>query len=412
MFSSRFSAASHEPSPLWEARQERLRSGAPLFDLTRSNPTGAGIPYPAHLPTLLARPDILRYAPDPRGLPEARVAVRDYLRARGRRCETEDLLLTASTSEAYAFLFKLLCDPGDEVLIPSPGYPLFDALSELEHVRLIRYPLRPPAAREAGSGGPTRWRGDLDFLRRVISTRTRALILVSPNNPTGHIADAEEWAACLDLAREHDLAVLVDEVFSEYLFGGAACPPLASDGPLVFVLNGLSKLAGLPQLKLGWIHALGAPDRVREALAHLEWIADAYLSVGTPVQAACADLLALAPAVRAPIQARLESNLAFASANAAGLIPLMPEGGWSLVVRVPRSRRDSTGFPGLSPAMDDESFCLNLLREQGVFVHPGSLFGFEENGESLHVVLSLLPQEDEFRQGFRRLAAHAGGSHG
>lgn len=409
MFSSRFSEDTHEPSPLWEARQARLRNGAPLLDLTRSNPTEAGIPYPAHLPSLLARPEILRYAPDPRGLEEARIAVRDYLRARGRRCEIDDLLLTASTSEAYAFLFKLLCDPGDEVLIPSPSYPLFDALAELEHARLVRYPLRPVPARDAATGVPGRWRADLDFLRSMVSTRTRALILVSPDNPTGHVADAGEWAACLELAREHGFALIVDEVFSEYLFGGAACQSYVSDGPLVFVLNGLSKLAALPQLKLGWIHALGAPGPVGRAMAHLEWIADAYLSVGTPVQAACADLLALAPAVQASIRARLESNLAFATLNAAGLLPLPPEGGWSLVVRIPRAAADPSGPPGAS---QDESFCLGLLREEGVIVHPGSLFGFEEDGDCLHLVLSLLTPEEEFRQGYLKLAAHAGGSHG
>lgn len=402
MFSRRFASGSPESSPLWAERSRRLAAGETLLDLTRSNPTDAGFAYPSDLPALLSRPEVLAYHPDPKGLLSARQAVAAYLQGLrgGTAVDSGDLLLTASTSEAYSFLFKLLCDPGDEVLIPVPTYPLFDSLAALEHVSLVRYPLRP---RAAAPEAPSHWSPDFARLSRIISTRTKALILVSPNNPTGHMADADEAAAYVRLARDYGLALIVDEVFSEYLFAGSRHHPVLSDGPLVFTLNGLSKLAGLPQLKLGWIHVAGEPSRVREALDHLEWIADAFLSVNTPVQAACADLLARAPALRAPIRARLDANLAaslsFASPR---LHPLRPEAGWSMVL----------GVAPAGPGRDDEEFTLGLLRRHGVLLHPGHLFGFEEDSESLHVIASLLAPEAEFREGLQRLSAYAEESHG
>lgn len=406
MFSARFAPA-QEASPLWEALQARKAAGREILDLTLSNPTAAGIPYPESLPALLASPSILAYRPDPRGLPSARAAVAAYLAALEaspgvpREVRPEDLLLTASTSEAYAFLFKLLCDPGDEVLIPSPTYPLFDALAELEHVALVRYPLR---RRPSLPGTAACWGPDSAVLRNLVSTRTKALILVSPNNPTGHVAGREEIAVCLELAREHGLALIVDEVFCEYLHAGAGylAPGWSggADGPLVFTLNGLSKLAGLPQLKLGWIHAGGPRDRVAAALERLEWIADAYLSVNTPVQEACPDLLALAGAIRGPIRARLEANLAHVRGGGSAaegnryVTPLLPEGGWSLVLEV-------------ASRADEEAFALSLLRERGVHVHPGRLFGFPEAAGRFHLVASLLVPEAEFRAGYAGLTDHA-----
>lgn len=411
MFSRRF-AHTPESNPLWEALQARRSSGAPVHDLTRSNPTEAGLTYPSDLPSLLARPDVLLYQPTPKGLPEARRAVAGYLAPRA--VDPEDLLLTSSTSEAYAFLFKLLCDPGDEVLIPTPTYPLFDALAELDHVELIRYPLRRlPGA----DGAAVRWRADFPFLENLVSTRTRALILVSPNNPTGHIADPAEIAGYLRLAREHDLALIVDEVFSEYVFGGSGCPPILSDGPLVFTLNGLSKLAGLPQLKLGWIHVSGEPSRVRAALSHLEWIADAYLSVNTPVQAACADVLARAPAIRRTITGRLESNLEaglrITGKASSRVRALKPEAGWSLVIEINRNAggvspsgigaADTDPGVGKDLPMDDGAFALGLIERAGVHLHPGHLFGFEEEPDRIHLVASLLTPEAEFQAGLQGL---------
>lgn len=436
MFSARFSRTSHEPSPLWEAKAALESGGGRILDLTLGNPTAAGIAYPPGLPASLGRPSILRYHPDPRGHLEARTAISGYYRnlrtadGKERVIHPEDLILTSSTSEAYSFLFKLLCDPGDEVLIPTPTYPLFHSLAELDHVRLLRYPLRPDPPRSAGalagtshaagaipaSAASARWSPDFTFLRNLVSTRTKALILVSPNNPTGHIAGPREIAGYLEVAREYGLALIVDEVFSEYLLGGdaSAYHPVLSQGPLVFTLNGLSKLAGLPQLKLGWIHAGGEPSLVRRALEHLEWIADAYLSVNTPVQTACADILAQAPGIRASIQNRLEANLAAAqelskpaasgrtaSPGRMGVQMLRPEAGWSLVVAV--------DLADGSPSLDDEAFAMGLLRRHGVYVHPGHLFGFEEGEGRFHLVLSLLTPEADFREGFRLLLDLAGG---
>ena len=404
MFSARFNHTP-ESNPLWDALQSRKAMGKPVLDLTRSNPTAADIPYPASLPALLSRPDMLRYEPTPKGLPEARRAIAAYLAP--RKVDPEDLLLTSSTSEAYAFLFKLLCDPGDEVLIPTPTYPLFDALAELDHVELVRYPLRqmPGAA-----GAPSRWRADFPILRNLVSTRTKALILVSPNNPTGHIADAVEIAGYLQLAADHDLALIVDEVFSGYLFGGAACPPVPCQGPLVFTLNGLSKLAGLPQLKLGWIHVAGKASEVRTALSHLEWIADAYLSVNTPVQAACADLLALAPAIRRAITARLEGNLRTAAQMTGASTPsvraLMPEAGWSVVLEIATHPKSG------GRVLDDDEFALGLIEQAGVYLHPGNLFGFEQEDGRIHLVASLLTPEAEFQAGLRSLIAHTEAANG
>jgi aspartate/methionine/tyrosine aminotransferase len=412
MFSARFADESQVPNPLWTARRAREEAGLPILDLTRTNPTDAGLPVPSGLPALLARPDILRYRPHPKGLPAARQAVAAYLSAsvampgRTRPVEPEDLVLTASTSEAYGFLLKLLCDPGDEALIPSPSYPLFDALASLERVDLVPYSLRHEPATE-------RWAPDFAALRNLVSTRTKALILVSPNNPTGHIASPGELRGYLDLARDYGLALILDEVFSEFLLppapGRRAAPaqgpppfhPSESDGPLVFTLNGLSKLAGLPQLKLGWIHVGGAPAAARRALDHLEWIADAYLSVNTPVQEACGDLLAQAPALRAPIQIRLAANLAVATTLLASGGPgelalrmLRPEAGWSLVLQV----------PGVGTGPDaDEAFAIALLGSRGVHVHPGQLYGFEDG--DVHLILSLLTPEADFREGLARLLA-------
>jgi aspartate/methionine/tyrosine aminotransferase len=384
MFSDRFANAWGEPNPLWEARLAAEAAGRRILDLTGSNPTASGIPYPAGIPASLDRQAVLSYRPDPKGSPEAREAVSAYYASRGRRLDPADLILTASTSEAYSFLFKLLCDPGDEVLIPSPTYPLFDALAELEHVRLVRYPLRRT----------DRWRADFRFLESMVSTRSKALILVNPNNPTGHLADAEEIRAYLRLAADHGLALIVDEVFRDYPLGPQPFLPIESDGPLVFTLNGFSKTLGLPQLKLGWIHAAGARAAVQAALGHLEWIADAFLSVNTPVQAASGDLLKLAPAIQSRILERLRNNLYAAEASLAerrALRVLRPEAGWFLILEAD------------SP-QDDEAFALELIEKDGVYVHPGHLFGFEEG---CRVVASLLGPETEFREGLQRILDRA-----
>jgi alanine-synthesizing transaminase len=383
MFSDKFGREPGGMNPHWTAKTALEAAGTAILDLTRSNPTLAGIPYPDGLSSLLDRPEMLRYHPDPKGLPEARRAVAGYYASRGRIVDPDHLILTASTSEAYAFLFKLLCNPGDEILIPSPTYPLFDALAELENVKLVRYPLR----RERMEGG--RWRADFGFLRTLISTRCKALILVHPNNPTGHLTDAGEVRAYLDFAAEHGLALIVDEVFRDYVLGARAYHSVESDGPLVFTLNGFSKVLGLPQMKLGWIHAAGR--EASAALGHLEWIADAFLSVNTPVQAAAADLLASEHAIQSAILARVERNLSVAIEVAGPERILSPDAGWYLILE-------------LESGLDDEAFALDLLNKHHVHAYAGHLFGFEEG---CRLVLSLLGPEAEFREGLERIIAHS-----
>lgn len=381
MFSDKFGREPAGMNPHWTAKTALEAAGAEILDLTRSNPTLAGIPYPDGLSALLDRPGMLRYHPDPKGLPEARLAVAGYYASRGRRVDPDHLILTASTSEAYAFLFKLLCNPGDEILIPSPTYPLFDALAELENVNLVRYPLR----REIGGQG--RWRADFGFLRSLISTRCKALILVHPNNPTGHLTDGDEMRAYLDFAAEHGLAMIVDEVFRDYVLGERAYRSLESDGPLVFTLNGFSKILGLPQMKLGWIHAEGR--EASAALGHLEWIADAFLSVNTPVQAAASDLLACGGAIQTAILARVRRNLSTAIEVAGSKRILPPDAGWYLILE-------------LESGLDDGDFALDLLNKRHVHAYAGHLFGFEGG---CRLVLSLLGPEAEFREGLQRIIA-------
>lgn len=383
MFSDKFGREPEGLNPHWVAKTSLEAAGVPVLDLTRSNPTLAGIPYPEGLSAMLDRPGMLRYHPDPKGLPEARRAVAGYYASVGRRVDPDHLILTASTSEAYSYLFKLLCNTGDEILIPSPTYPLFDALAELENVTLVRYPLR----REDGEDG--QWRADFGFLRNLVSTRCKALILVHPNNPTGHLTGPDEMRAYLDLAAEYGLALIVDEVFRDYILGERAYCALESDGPLVFTLNGFSKVLGLPQLKLGWIHAAGL--EAPAALGHLEWIADAFLSVNTPVQAAAEDLLASKREIQSAILARVRRNLSVAIEIAGPKRILPPDAGWYLILE-------------LESGLSDEDFALELLKHRHVHVYSGHLFGFEKG---CRLVLSLLGPEAEFREGLERILAFA-----
>jgi hypothetical protein len=363
---------------------EKRRAGAPLIDLTESNPTRAGLPYPGDLLAPLADPAGRRYDPKPAGLLEARRAVAlDYAR-RGVPLDPARLLLTASTSEAYALLFKLLCDPGDQVAVPRPSYPLFDFLARLESVDVVRYPLRYDAA----------WSVDLDALRAAVTGRTRAVVVVHPNNPTGSFLKRAEAEALLALCAEHGLALIADEVFADYAIGPDASRSgsFAADGPaLAFALGGLSKSCGLPQLKLAWV-AVAGPERLRdEALGRLEIVADTYLSVGTPVQRSAAALLARRAELQRPIAERLRRNLERLRRAVAGspATLLAVEGGWYAVVQVPRT-------------VSEEERVLRLLERHDVLVHPGYFFDFESEA---FLVLSLLAAPDAFAAGLARLAA-------
>jgi hypothetical protein len=364
--------------------EKRARAEA-ILDLTASNPTRVGLPVPADLLEPLAQPPALRYEPAPFGLPAARAAVAADFAGRGLAVDPSRILLTASTSEAYAFLFKLLCDPGDEVLVPCPGYPLFHFLGTLECVRVRAYP----------SVWDGEWHVDLPALKSAVSPRTRALVAVHPNNPTGAFLKATELEALEGLCAEWGIALIADEVFADYAFRAdpRRVTSVARDGPaLSFALGGLSKSCALPQLKLAWIAAAGPEAERREALARLEVVADTYLSVSTPVQVAAPSLLARRGELLGPIRGRVSGNLdtlraRLGPASAATL--LEPEGGWYAVLRVPAT-------------VSEEERVTRLLEERNVLVHPGYFFDFPSEA---FLVLSLLPPPDIFTEGLDRILA-------
>jgi alanine-synthesizing transaminase len=374
----------------------RRARGEETLDLTVANPTQVGLRYPdAELAEALARGAAAPYRPEPRGLLSAREALAAALSTPDDPVSPDDLLLTASTSEAYAFLFKLLADPGDEVLTPVPSYPLLDELAALEGVRLGHFPLEP------GRSGPRfalRFDLEPDALERAITPASRALVVVHPGNPTGAYLSPAEQEAAAAICAARGLALVSDEVFADYPLSDAprAGPAAARSDLLAISLGGLSKGAGLPSWKLGWIRAGGPPAPRCAALAALERIADSYLSVATPVQEALPEVLRLAPRIRRAIAGRTAGNLGHLAAVVAAqpaleLVP--PEGGWAAVLRIPR----------LAP---DEEVALALLEETGVLVHPGYLFDFPDDG---YLVLSLLPEPGRFAAGVDRLTAFLAG---
>jgi aspartate/methionine/tyrosine aminotransferase len=361
--------------------------GAEILDLTETNPTRVALAYPPALLAPLADPGSLAYAPSPRGLSGAREAIAiDYVR-HGLDVDPDRLYLTASTSEAYSLLFKLLCDPGDEVLVPRPSYPLFEHLTLLDAVRAVPYALEYHGV----------WSIDLASLRGAITPRTRAVLIVSPNNPTGSLLKARELEAITGICASHGLALIGDEVFADYVFAEAdpgRISVLAQDRVLTFGLGGLSKSAGLPQLKLGWMAMTGPAGLCAEAADRLDVICDTYLSVATPVQRAAPALIEQGTIVRGRIQARLEANrraLQRALAQAPGCSLLQLEAGWSAVVRVPAIQ-------------GEEALVLDLLTRDRVLVSPGYFYDFPREA---YLVVSLLPDPDVFARGVERMLARA-----
>ncbi len=355
-----------------------------LIDLTVSNPTAAGLPYDVEtIASSLASPGSLVYEPQALGLPSAReVVAAEYARS-GIDVAPSRIAITSSTSEAYAVLFKMFCDPGDEVLVPVPSYPLLAWLAAFEGVSLRTYPLE-----YAGH-----WHVDLGSLARAVGPRTRLVVVVSPNNPTGSFLGRDELEAMLDLG----IPIVSDEVFATYPLG-ADVPAhrvrsaLESRRGLVFALSGLSKLVGLPQMKLGWIACAGDETRTAEAMERLETVLDAYLSVGAPVQHALAELLRAGKVTSDAIRARTRTNLALVRA-AAARAPLMNvldvEGGWYATIRVPETRTD-------------EEWAVALVEDNGVYVHPGYFFDMSRGA---HLVVSLLAPEADVREGMERIVA-------
>lgn len=363
---------------------DAARARGPLVDLTESNPTRCGLAPGVEMVGQLAHPRGARYEPIAIGMPEAREAVAAYYADHGATVDPERVVLSASTSEAYGWLFKLLCDRDDSVLVPQPSYPLFDYLASLEDVRLVPYPL----VREE------RFRIDLDALERAIEPQTRAILVVSPNNPTGTFVRRDEAEALEALAQRHGLALIVDEVFADYAWGPLPTdrlPTFAGRGrALTFVLSGLSKVVGLPQVKLGWMAASGPAVELAAAFARLEVIADTYLSVGTPIQLALPDILAQRASVQEQIRARVAENLATLDASTVrhpAVRRLPSDGGWCAVLEVPRTE-------------GDEAWAELLVRELGIIVHPGWFFDFAREG---HLVVSLLPDPAAFGPAIERL---------
>jgi alanine-synthesizing transaminase len=386
MFSSRLHWDAR-PNRLSQTLEQKRRRGAVILDLTESNPTHAGFTYPAQeILAALADPRSLRYDPVPAGLPAARAAVAQWYSARGLEVEPPRCVLTASTSEAYSYLFKLLADPADDVLVPRPSYPLFDYLAALESVRVTPYPL----VYDRG------WTIDCEMLQRAFGARTRAVIVVNPNNPTGSFLKKSELERVVALCAARGAAIISDEVFADFAFGPDPQRVASLTGvqdAVTFCLSGLSKIAALPQMKLGWIVA-GGPERERTAaLERLELIADTFLSVGTPVQHAAARLLGAAGELQQQIRARTAANLAHLRAAVAGsgCEALQVEGGWYATLRVPRTR-------------SEEEWCLELLVDDDVLVQPGFFYDFEAEA---FLILSLLTEPPVFAEGVRRLAARA-----
>jgi len=385
MFSDR-TAWNLEPNPLSKALANRLASGEPVIDLTESNPTKCGFIEAEQILGALSQPASLNYDPAPQGLLPSRNAVANYYRVRNCVVNVNDIFLTTSTSEAYSFLFRILCNAGDEVLIPQPGYPLFNFLADIQDVATVPYPL----IYDYG------WQIDFHALQRAIAPRTRAIIVVNPNNPTGHFCKADDMHRLNQICLEHDLALIADEVFLDFSLGKEILPTFASSNKaLTFTMSGLSKISGLPQMKVAWLIATGPVTIKQQAAARLEMIADTYLSMNTPMQLALPALLELRHNFQQQCLERMRNNLAQLDAMLSRqklCTRLNLDGGWYAIVKVP-----VTGT--------DDDLALELLNTRGVYVHPGHFYDFPADG---YLVVSLITPEVQFATGMQALVALIG----
>jgi aspartate/methionine/tyrosine aminotransferase len=367
-------------NPLARALAEHRAAGKPLIDLTMSNPTECGLTYNAEaILAALHNPAALKYEPNPKGLQVARQAVAEYYADRGDVVPIEDVFITTSTSEGYSWLFRLLCEVGDEVLIPSPGYPLFDFLADLSDVKLVRYPLFYDHG----------WHFDFHAMEQATTTRTRAVIVVHPNNPTGNYCKPQERERLNQICAERGLALIADEVFLDFALDGVPRASFVTNGggadaPLTFNLSGISKICGLPQMKVAWVVVSGDSASRAEAVARLEMIADTYLSVNAPLQLALQALLATRRGFQMQLLSRVRANLTELERRllaGADWKRLEVEGGWSAVLTLPGVLRRG--------AVDFEREIL----ARGVFIHPGHFYGFPSAQE---VVVGLLAERLQF----------------
>ncbi len=385
-----------ETNRLGAALARHRAAGKPVLDLTVSNPTRCGFRYdePALLPALV-NPAALVYEPQAQGLPAAREAVAGYYADRGERVSAADLILATSTSEAYSFAFRLLCDAGDEILVPAPSYPLFDFLADVLDVKVVRYPLLYDYG----------WQIDFEVLERAITPATRAVIVVHPNNPTGNFCSPDEAAKLEEICSRRQIALIADEVFLDFALplesAGGDVPAqtlfrsfAGDERCLTFTLSGLSKICGLPQMKFAWMVVSGPQELKSSALARLDVIADTYLSMNAPIQHAAPYFLSQCGAFQAQLMDRVRRNLAELDRQLAAqesCSRLKMQGGWYAVLRVPRTR-------------PDEELAVGLLETENVYVHPGHFYDFPGEG---YLVVSLISDPAQFREGVAALLATA-----
>src|SRR5882762_599454 len=372
------------PNRFTQAQADLRAAGMEVLDLSISNPTRAGFHFEAEgILGALALPEAMDYDPQPKGLRKAREAVVGYYRDQhgGYDLDPESVILTTSTSEAYSYVFRLLCNPGEELLVPKPSYPLFEFLADLEDVKLVPYPLLYDHG----------WQIDFPSLYKAVNHHSRAVAVVHPNNPTGSYAKLAEVASLNRFCDEYGLALVVDEVFLDYAHDGASRATFALNSDvLTFTLSGLSKISGLPQMKIAWAVTSGPEERKREALARLEVIADTYLSMNTPLQLATPALLAQRKNFQPLLLDRVRTNLQELDRQLSRQKTcerLEVEGGWYVVLRVPATQ-------------SDEDLAIDLLRNLAVLVHPGHFYDFPSDG---YLVVSLITPPQHFREGTRRV---------
>jgi alanine-synthesizing transaminase len=386
MFSKR-SGWKLTPNRFTEAERELRATGREVLDLTVSNPTRAGLHYDSDtILQALSNPQAMDYDPQPKGLRSAREAVAAYYREQHgiSNLDPESLVLTTSTSEGYSYIFRLLCDPDDEILIPKPSYPLFDFLADLEDVRLVPYPL----IYDHG------WQIDFPSLSKAVNNRTGAVVVVHPNNPTGSFVSNAEQDKLNEFCQQHDLSMIADEVFLDYAHDAARRPSFASNqAALTFTLSGLSKISGLPQMKVAWIATTGPTEKVTAALDRLEVITDTYLSMNAPIQLATPALLEQRKSIQPILLDRLQTNLQELDGQLATQKTcqrLDVEGGWYAVLRVPAIQ-------------SDEDLAIDILRKTSVLIHPGHFYDFPSDG---YLIASLITPLKDFREGIERLLHH------
>jgi alanine-synthesizing transaminase len=361
-----------------EAQREVRAAGREVLDLTISNPTRAELHYDAEtILQALANPKAMDYDPQPKGLRSAREAVAGYYRAQREEIDPEAIVLTTSTSEGYSYVFRLLCNAEDEILVPKPSYPLFEFLADLQDVKLAPYPLLYDHG----------WQIDFPSLYKAVNHRTRAVVVVHPNNPTGSFVADEERRALQQFCREYNLALIVDEVFLDYAHDGVGRATFAANRDvLTFTLSGVSKISGLPQMKLAWIVTSGPGDVVDPALARLEVIADTYLSMNAPIQWAAPVLLEQRHSIQPLLLDRVRANLSELDRvlkKQKACRRLEVEGGWYAVLRVPVTQ-------------SDEDVAIEMLRTLSVLVHPGHFYDFPSDG---YLIVSLITPPQDFRRG-------------